>query len=300
MTLWKRTLIAIAAACTVSVSYAAPVELDSVKVIVNEGVILQSDIDASMKTLRANAKKSGQTLPSQDVLNEQVLEKLIIDTIQTQEAERIGVRIDDARLDQAIEGIAKDNNQTVEQLTASVAEEGLSYNAFREQVRKEIAASEARNALVRRRINILPAEVDNLADILAQETNATVQYKIGHIQLRFNDDQTKEELETQAKEVVEELNSGKDFSTMAYTYSKGPKALQGGDWGWMRKEEMPTIFADQIKMQNKGSIIGPFRSGVGFHILKIEDVKGLETVAVTEVNARHILIKPTVILSDDG
>ncbi|MCK8077917.1 peptidylprolyl isomerase SurA [Vibrio sp. 1CM2L] len=300
MTLWKRTLIAIAATCTLSTSFAAPVELDSVKVIVNEGVILQSDIDASMKTLRANAKKSGQTLPSQDVLNEQVLEKLIIDTIQTQEAERIGVRIDDARLDQAIEGIAKDNNQTVEQLTASVAEEGLSYNAFREQVRKEIAASEARNALVRRRINILPAEVDNLADILAQETNATVQYKIGHIQLRFNDDQTKEELEAQATELVEELNSGEDFSTMAYTYSKGPKALQGGDWGWMRKEEMPTIFADQIKMQNKGSIIGPFRSGVGFHILKIEDVKGLETVAVTEVNARHILIKPTVILSDDG
>lgn len=300
MTLWKRTLIAIAAACTLSTSYAAPVELDSVKVIVNEGVILQSDIDTSMKTLRANAKKSGQTLPSQDVLNEQVLEKLIIDTIQTQEAERIGVRIDDARLDQAIEGIAKDNNQTVQQLTASVAEEGLSYNAFREQVRKEIAASEARNALVRRRINILPAEVDNLADILAQETNATVQYKIGHIQLRFNDDQTKEELEAQATDLVKELNNGKDFSTMAYTYSKGPKALQGGDWGWMRKEEMPTIFADQIKMQNKGSIIGPFRSGVGFHILKIEDVKGLETVAVTEVNARHILIKPTVILSDDG
>lgn len=300
MTLWKRTLIAIAAACTLSTSYAAPVELDSVKVIVNEGVILQSDIDTSMKTLRANAKKSGQTLPSQDVLNEQVLEKLIIDTIQTQEAERIGVRIDDARLDQAIVGIAENNNQTVEQLTASVAEEGLSYNAFREQVRKEIAASEARNALVRRRINILPAEVDNLTDILAQETNATVQYQIGHIQLRFNDEQTKEELEVQAKELVEALNSGKDFSTMAYTYSKGPKALQGGDWGWMRKEEMPTIFADQIKMQNKGSIIGPFRSGVGFHILKIEDVKGLETVAVTEVNARHILIKPTVILSDDG
>ena len=145
MTLWKHTLIAIAAACTASTSFAAPVELDSVRVIVNEGVILQSDIDTSMKTLRANAKKSGQTLPSQDVLDEQVLEKLIIDTIQTQEAERIGVRIDDARLDQAIEGIAKDNNQTVEQLTASVAEEGLSYNAFREQVRKEIAASEARN-----------------------------------------------------------------------------------------------------------------------------------------------------------
>ncbi|MGF1753672.1 peptidylprolyl isomerase SurA [Vibrio makurazakiensis] len=300
MKLWKKTLISLAATCSVSTSIAAPVELDKVSVIVNEGVILQSDIDTSMKTLRANAKKNNQALPPQDVLVEQVLEKLIVDTIQTQEAERIGVRIDDNRLNEAIAEIAKNNNQTIDQLTASVAAEGLSYSAFREQVRKELAASEARNALVRQRINILPAEVDNLAEILAQETNATVQYKIGHIQLRFSDDQTKEELEVQATELVEELNSGKDFSTMAYTYSKGPKALQGGDWGWMRKEEMPTIFADQIKLQNKGSIIGPFRSGVGFHILKIEDVKGLETVAVTEVNARHILLKPTVILSDEG
>ncbi|NOH96411.1 peptidylprolyl isomerase SurA [Vibrio sp. 99-70-13A1] len=300
MKLWKQTLLAIATACSFSAVHAAPVELDKVKVIVNEGVILQSDIDTSLKTLRANAKKSSQALPSEDVLIEQVLEKLIIDTIQNQEAERIGVRIDDTRLNQSIADIAKENNQTIDELTASVASEGLTYTAFREQVRKEIAANEARNALVRRRINILPAEVDNLADILAQETNATVQYQIGHIQLRFNDDQTKEELETQANELVEKLNSGEDFSTMAYTYSKGPKALQGGDWGWMRKEEMPTIFADQIKMQNKGSVIGPFRSGVGFHILKIEDIKGLETVAVTEVNARHILLKPTVILSDDG
>ncbi|MGB1322096.1 MAG: peptidylprolyl isomerase SurA [Vibrio gallaecicus] len=300
MKLWKQTLLALATACSFSAAHAAPLELDKVKVIVNEGVILQSDIDTSLKTLRANAKKSGQALPSEDVLTEQVLEKLIIDTIQNQEAERIGVRIDDTRLNQSIADIAKENNQTIDELTASVASEGLTYTAFREQVRKEIAANEARNALVRRRINILPAEVDNLADILAQETNATVQYQIGHIQLRFNDDQTKEELEAQANELVEKLNSGEDFSTMAYTYSKGPKALQGGDWGWMRKEEMPTIFADQIKMQNKGSIIGPFRSGVGFHILQIEDVKGLETVAVTEVNARHILLKPTVILSDDG
>ena len=234
------------------------------------------------------------------MLKDQVVEKLIIDTLQGQEAERIGVRIDDNRLNQAIAEIARNNNQSVEQLAASVQAEGLSYSEFREQIRKEIAASEARNALVRRRINILPAEVDSLADQLAKETNATVQYKIGHIQLRFSDDKDKSEVEAEANALVKKLKDGADFSEMAYTYSKGPKALQGGDWGWMRKEEMPTIFADQIKMQNKGSIIGPFRSGIGFHILKIEDVKGLETVAVTEVNARHILIKPTVILSDDG
>ncbi len=300
MKLWKHTLIGLMATLSLNTASATPVELDRVAVIVNSGVILQSDIDGALKTLTINAKKNGQTLPEDTVLREQVVEKLIIDTIQQQEAQRIGVRIDDNRLSDAIADIAKNNNQTLEQLNASVTAEGLTYAEFREQVRKEIAASEARNALVRRRINILPDEVDNLANILAQETNATVQYKISHIQLRVDDTQDKAAVEQQAKTLVEKLNQGADFSTMAYTYSKGPKALQGGDWGWMRKEEMPTIFADQIKMQNKGSIIGPFRSGVGFHILKIDDVKGLETVAVTEVNARHILIKPTVILSDDG
>ncbi|KYN81429.1 peptidylprolyl isomerase [Vibrio cidicii] len=294
---WKTILFALLLSGS---ALAAPVELDKVAVIVNNGVILQSDIDAAMKTLRANAKKNGQALPSAEVLHEQIVEKLILDTLQTQEADRIGVRIDDNRLNQAIGEIAANNQQTVAELSASITSEGLSYAEFREQIRKEIAASEARNALVRRRINILPAEVDSLSEMLAQETSATVQYKLGHIQLRFSDNQDKSAVEAQAKAIVEKLNNGADFSTMAYTYSKGPKALQGGDWGWMRKEEMPTIFADQIKMQNKGSIIGPFRSGVGFHILKIQDIKGLETIAVTEVNARHILLKPTVILSDDG
>ncbi|MGF1750222.1 peptidylprolyl isomerase SurA [Vibrio cionasavignyae] len=281
-------------------AFAAPVELDRVRIVVNDGVILQSDIESATKTLFANAKKNNQELPSQDIIQEQILDKLILEKLQLQEAERIGVRIDDNRLEETLKDIAKNNQQTVAQLRQTVAEEGLGWESFREQIRDEIAASEARNAMVRQRINILPAEVDNLAELLAQESNATVTYKISHIQLRFKEGEDKSDVEKQAKDIVAKLNDGEDFSTMAYTYSKGPKALEGGDWGWMRKEEMPTIFADQIKMQTKGSIIGPFRSGVGFHILKIDDVKGLETVSVTEVNARHILIKPTVILSDEG
>ncbi|WP_217517008.1 peptidylprolyl isomerase SurA [Vibrio metschnikovii] len=300
MKLWTLALYTLTSLVSIATAQAQPVELDRVAVIVNSGVILQSDIDSALLTVRANAKTNQQTLPPENILREQIIEKLIVDTLQQQEADRIGVRIDDNTLNDAITEIAHNNQQTPEQLRLSIAEQGLTYPEFREQIRKEIAASEARNALVRRRINIIPAEVDTLAELLAQETSATVQYKISHIQLRFNDGQDKSEVEAQANKLVSELNQGADFSTMAITYSKGPRALQGGDWGWMRKEEMPTIFADQIKMQNKGSIIGPFRSGVGFHILKIDDIKGLETVAVTEVNARHILIKPTIILSDEG
>ncbi|MCY9802920.1 peptidylprolyl isomerase SurA [Vibrio scophthalmi] len=300
MKTWKYTLLTLVAACHIGTASAEMVEMDKVAIIVNEGVILDSDIDTAVKTLKFNALENGQALPNEDVLVEQVKEKLILENLQQQEAERIGVRIDDNRLNDAIADIAKRNNQTIEQLSAAITAQGISYPEFREQVRNEIAASEARNALVRRRINILPAEVENLAEVLAQETSATVQYKIGHIQLRVNDGDDKSQVEAQAKELVKKLNNGEDFAKLAYAYSKGPKALQGGDWGWMRKEEMPTIFADQIKLQNKGTVIGPFRSGAGFHILKLEDVKGLETVAVTEINARHILIKPTVILSDEG
>ncbi|MBB1314643.1 MULTISPECIES: peptidylprolyl isomerase SurA [Aliivibrio] len=282
--------------------HAAPVELDRVIAIVDEGVVLQSDIETSLKTVKINAQEKGQPLPEESVLREQVLEKLILDTIQSQQAEKMGIRIDDTRLEEALNNIAKDNKMTLAQLQQKAASQGLAYADFREQIRKEIAASEARNAQVRRRINILPQEVESLALLLSEETQATVQYKISHIQLRTDGatQAEKEALEKQAQELTERLKQGADFATMAYTYSKGPKALQGGDWGWMRKEEMPTIFADQITGQGKSSIIGPFRSGVGFHIIKIDDVKGLETVAVTEVNARHILVKTSVIMSDEG
>lgn len=128
--------------------------------------------------------------------------------MQQQEADRIGVKIDDNRLNEAIKEIAKNNQQTQEQLIASVAQEGLTYPEFREQVRKEMAASDARNALVRRRINILPAEVDTLAELLAQETDATVQYKISHIQLRVDDGQDKSTAETLANKLVNDLRNG--------------------------------------------------------------------------------------------
>ena len=298
--MWKHTLLSLFLLLNFQTVSAAPVELDRVIATVNDGVVLQSDIDTALKTLKLNAQQKQQSLPAESVLKDQVIEKLILDTIQFQEANRIGVKVDDNRLDSAIDKIAKDNKQTLEQFQADLASAGISYATFREDIRKEIAISEARNALVRRRINIIPAEVDNLTKLLANESNATVQYHIQHIQLRFDNGASKEAVEKEANDLIKKLNQGADFTEMAITYSKGPKALKGGDWGWMRKEEMPTIFADQISTQTKDAVIGPFRSGVGFHILKITDVKGLETIAVTEVNARHILLKTSVIMSDEG
>lgn len=300
MNMWKHTLLGLTLLLPAFFSSAQPVVLDKVVVVVNDGVILQSDIDNTIKSLQSSERDPAQPLPALPVLREQVVDKLINDKIQLQQAEQIGVRIDDNRLNQAIDQIAQEQNKTQQQLRDTLTEHGMSYERFREQIRQEVAISEARNALVRRRITILPAEVESLAKILAEESNTQVQYHIRHIQLRLDATADKQALEEQAQTLIERLNQGEDFSQLAYSYSKGPKALQGGDWGWMRKEEMPTVFADQISTQTKGAIIGPFRSGVGLHILQIEDVKGMETVAVTEVNARHILLKTSVILSDEG
>ncbi|MGX9419401.1 peptidylprolyl isomerase SurA [Vibrio sp. WJH972] len=279
---------------------AAPIELDRISVIVNNQSILKSDIDNAIKLVKVNAQSEAQSLPADSVLEQQVIDKLISDSLQKQEADRIGVKIDDSRLNLALENIAKNNNQSIDQLIASINDAGVSYEAYRDGIRNEVAASEARNALVRRRINILPAEVDSLSDMLSQKTSATTQYKISHILLRPESEQDFSDAEALAKNILKQLDSGTSFETLALTYSKGPKALNGGEWDWMRKEEMPTIFADQIKVQGKNAIIGPFRSGVGVHILKVKDVQGLETVAVTEINSRHILIKPSIILSDEG
>ncbi|QUJ69010.1 peptidylprolyl isomerase SurA [Photobacterium sp. GJ3] len=304
MKMWKSFLVGLSLLGLTTSSLAAIQPLDKVVTIVNESVILQSDVDAMLKTVHLNAAQQGQSLPDDSVLINQVMEKLIMETLQLQQAEQFGIRIDDNRLDQAIAQIAAERNMSLAQLQQELASNGISYPMFREQIRRDLTASEARTIMVRRRINILPQEVDNLATQLNQQQQEGVQYNVSHILIRLDEgaSQTdRQRAEGKARDLVTQLNQpGTDFANLAYSASNGPKALQGGAWGWMSPEEMPTIFADQIHGQGKGAIIGPFRSGVGYHILKINDVKGLETVSVTEVKARHILLKTSVILSDEG
>ncbi|KLV02437.1 peptidylprolyl isomerase [Photobacterium aquae] len=300
---WKSSLLGMVLMGLAAGSYAAPQEMDRVVTIVNDSVILQSDVDAMLKTVRMNAAGQNQGLPPDEVLSKQIMDQLIIEQLQLQQAAQFGIRIDDNRLDQAINQLATERKMTLAQLQQQLASYGISYPMFREQMRREMTASEARNIQVRRRINILPQEVDNLAKQLSQQEQKGVRYNVSHIQLRLEEGASAQQRETVAKEaqqLVNQLKEGADFANMAYSYSNGPKALQGGEWGWMRKEEMPTIFADQITTQGNGAIIGPFRSGSGYHILKINKVEGLETVSVTEVNARHILVKTSLILSDDA
>ncbi len=277
-------------------------KLDEVIAIVNEEVILASDVNALTNSVTLRATKAGQTLPSQKVLTQQALDKLIIDSLQLQMAKKMGMRISNAQLDDTLNNIAKGNNQTVDQLRQSILADGGNFNDYKEDLRIQLLTNEVQRMQMRRRITISDQDVDNLIAIIDEQGQKNRQYRISHIMLRVPneaDSATMETLQTKIADIQTQLNAGEVFSSLALAVSAGPKALDGGDWGWMNINEMPTLFAEAVTNAKKGDIIGPIRSGAGLHIIKITDMRGVETVLTKEVNARHILVKPSVILSDD-
>jgi len=281
---------------------AAPELLDSVSVIVDQGVVLESQITELIAVVKRNAMLNNQSLPSDRALRTQAIEKLIIDNLQTQMAERMGIQISDPQLEQTILNIAKGENMEIAQFREKVAQEGVSYDTYREEIRKELILGEVRRANVRRRVYITEQEINNLVTLIDEQGDEQAEYNLGHILIEFPPEPTDTDIEqakTRANKVIELLNKGSDFAKIATASSGGSLALEGGDMGWMNINSMPTLFAEAVQKKSKDDLIGPIRSGAGFHILKVKDLRGIEKVEIAEVNARHILITPSVILSDE-
>lgn len=281
---------------------AKQIELDRVAVIVDQGVILESEIQELLASVKRNAITNGQTLPSDRALRTQAIERLIISNLQMQTALRMGIQISDPQLEQTIANIAKQEGLDLAALREKLASEGISYDSYREEVRKELITGEVRRASVRRRIYVTPQEISNLVKLIDEQGAQQAEYQLGHILIGLPPQPTDEDISAakdRAAKVLELLNNGSDFAKIAIASSSGSKALEGGDMGWMNINSMPTLFAEAVQNKNKDDLIGPIRSGAGFHILKIVDTRGVEKVEVTEVNSRHILIAPTVILSDE-
>lgn len=281
---------------------AAPQELDSVSVIVDQGVVLESQIRELVATVKANAIVNSQKLPSDRVLRTQAIERLIIDSLQMQMAGRMGIQISDPQLEQTIANIAQGENLNVAQLREKLAAEGISYETYREQIRKELITGEVRRGNVRRRVYITPQEINNLVKLIDEQGGNQAEYNLGHILIGFPAEPSDEDVaaaKVTAGKVIKLLNKGSNFSKIATASSSGAKALEGGDLGWMNINSMPTLFAEAVQGKAKDELIGPIRSGAGFHILKILDTRGIEKVEVVELQSRHILIKPSVILSDE-
>ncbi|EDQ5955557.1 peptidylprolyl isomerase SurA [Salmonella enterica] len=297
---WKTLLLGIA--MIANTSFAAPQVVDKVAAVVNNGVVLESDVDGLMQSVKLNAGQAGQQLPDDATLRHQILERLITDQIILQMGQKMGVKITDEQLDQAIANIAKQNNMTMDQMRSRLAYDGLNYSTYRNQIRKEMIISEVRNNEVRRRITVLPQEVDALAKQIGTQNDASTELNLSHILIALPENPTSEQVndaQRQAESIVEEARNGADFGKLAITYSADQQALKGGQMGWGRIQELPGIFAQALSTAKKGDIVGPIRSGVGFHILKVNDLRGQsQSISVTEVHARHILLKPSPIMND--
>ncbi|EBZ0423508.1 peptidylprolyl isomerase SurA [Salmonella enterica subsp. enterica serovar Newport] len=297
---WKTLLLGIA--MIANTSFAAPQVVDKVAAVVNNGVVLENDVDGLMQSVKLNAGQAGQQLPDDATLRHQILERLIMDQIILQMGQKMGVKITDEQLDQAIANIAKQNNMTMDQMRSRLAYDGLNYSTYRNQIRKEMIISEVRNNEVRRRITVLPQEVDALAKQIGTQNDASTELNLSHILIALPENPTSEQVndaQRQAESIVEEARNGADFGKLAITYSADQQALKGGQMGWGRIQELPGIFAQALSTAKKGDIVGPIRSGVGFHILKVNDLRGQsQSISVTEVHARHILLKPSPIMND--
>ena len=245
----------------------------------------------------------GKQLPDDATLRHQILERLIMDQIILQMATKMNIKVTDDQLDQAIANIAKQNNISMDQMRSRLAYDGVNFNTYRSQIRKEMIISEVRNNEVRRRITVLPQEVEALAKQVGNQNDASTELNLSHILVPLPENPTSDqvnEAESQARSIVDEARKGGDFGKLAITYSADQQALKGGQMGWGRIQELPSIFAQALSTAKKGDIIGPIRSGVGFHILKVNDLRGQsQSISVTEVHARHILLKPSPIMSDD-
>lgn len=282
-------------------AHAKEVALDKVAVIVNNGVVLESEISDLITSVKKQAEDSNQSLPSDRALRTQVIDKLINDNLILQLGERMGVQVSDAQLDETLSNMAKENNLTLEQFRQSVVADGLNYDKYRESVRTELISGEVRRANVRRRIYVSPQEVTNLLELMKDQTNNDVEYNLGHILIEFPPEPTQtdmNEAKERAEKVIELLNSGSDFARIAIASSGDDNALKGGELGWKNINEMPTLFSELVDNKEKGSIFGPIRTGLGFSIVKILDIRGRQVVEVEEVKSRHILIKPSIILSE--
>lgn len=279
--------------------------LDGVAAIVNEGVVLKSQLmqQTAMIIKRARESDPPMQLPPANVLREQLLERLIITEIQLQRAAMIGLQVSDQYLNESIAQIAASNNVRFEDMPALLAQEGVNYAAFREEMRDEITLEQLRRIDVGQRINVSPREIQQCIADLEGNVAVNSDYNLSHILISMSESATAaqiDEAKSKADEVYAQLIDGADFSEMAIRYSDAQTALDGGALGWLKGDQLPTLYTDIVAAMEAGDVSEPFRSASSFHIVKVNDLRSaIQRSEVEQVLVRHILVTPNEIIDDE-
>ena len=276
--------------------------LDRVVAIVDNDVIMYSQLDQRLREVEQTIAKRGGQMPPQDVMQQQVLERLIVENLQLQIGDRSGIRITDEELNQAIGTIAQRNNMSVEQFRAALARDGLSYEDARDQVRREMIISRVRQRRVAERVQVTEQEVKNFLASDLGKMQLSEEFRLANILIPTPESANSEAIQAaarQAGDVYQQLKQGADFGQLAIAKSASETALEGGDMGWRKAAQLPPPFDRMLSTMAVGDVTEPMRTPGGFIILKILDKRGGEAQVRDEVHVRHILIKPSEIRSEE-
>jgi peptidyl-prolyl cis-trans isomerase SurA len=282
-----------------------PQLVDAILVVVNNEVITRRELIERVRLLESRMKEQGAALPPRNQLQAQVLERMIVEHAEVQQAKEDGIKIDDAFLDQAIVRIAEQNKLSMPQFRAQLDREGIVYSAFREQIRNEIMMQRVREREVDSKIQISDSEIDNYLLAEAKAGPQTQEVDVAQILIRVPDNPTPEQLaqrRQRAEDAYREVHTGGDFGKISATYSDASDAMTGGDLGWRTPDRLPQLFADAVAKLKPGELAPIIRSGNGFHILRLIDRRTIAGTAaapapVVQTHARHILIKVTQVVT---
>jgi peptidyl-prolyl cis-trans isomerase SurA len=276
--------------------------LDRIAVVVNEGVVLQSQIDQQVDTVARRLREQGTALPPDSVLRQQITERLVLQEIQQQRAAKIGLRVTDEALNNALREVAKQNNIEFSRLPDALASEGINYAEYREQMRREMTLSMLRQRDVYGRIYVSPRELDQFVTKQAADKTGNATFEVSHILLSLPEAASPgqlDEVERKAAELAQRAQKGEDFGQLAVANSQAQTALERGKIGWRKGNELPTFMAEVVTKMKPGEVSQPIRTPSGFHIIRLDDLKTDDApVIVQQLHARHILMKPNEIQDD--
>lgn len=276
---------------------AAPQPIDSIVAVVNDDVILQSELDTAVTQIRRQYRGRGN-LPPDSVLERQVLERQIMQELQLQFAKQNGVNVPEEDVNQALQRMAQQNNLTVPQLRQSVERDGYDFAAFRENMRNQLIIERVQQQVTQQRVDVAPSEIDIQ---LERDPRDKREYRLANILVGVPDGASPAEIEqakAEAERIRRELQNGADFQQMAIAESDSQDALEGGDIGWRRPGEIAPEFAEVLERMEPGDISRPLRSPAGFYLIKLVEERAAQPMIVPEKRARHILIQPDELMSD--
>lgn len=276
--------------------------LDKIVAVVNDEVILESDLQDMEQTIRQQIRQRDAAMPPSDILRKQVLERLIMQRLQIQEADKVGIRVGDDALNAALKQIADKNQLTLRQFRDVLEKDGYDFSQFRETIRDEMIIARLRKSQVEDRVVVSDREVDNFLATQKIQDGGQVEYDLQHILISLPEAASPEEVQA-AQEKLEKiqalLKEGGDFSQVAAGYSDGQNALEGGELGWRKQGELPSLFADVVPTLAVGEVSQPLRSGSGFHLVRVKDKKSEDVHLVKQTLASHILIKTNELTTDE-